>query len=170
MTLIAANDTSSSFADPSVAMNRTGDFVATWAHQSTAGSSVEALFSDVSIDETKIVPTNAADLNLNHLWGTEALTVPVTIPNPGTISTNGSLVIDVYLSTTADLSGTTTKIGSQTFNNVITAPPKNNVFVVNVEVACDQSEGGNEILRRCSSQSFRKSQKQRACRCHEGSE
>ncbi|MGQ0634057.1 MAG: hypothetical protein ACT4QC_05590, partial [Planctomycetaceae bacterium] len=73
------------------------------------GSALKLWRSGISIDETKVVPTNAifppeavSHLNVNQVWGGEQLTVPVTVSN-----LTGDLKVTIYLSTTPDLTPAT---------------------------------------------------------------
>jgi hypothetical protein len=62
----------------------------------------------LTLKDAGIVPTQATDLNLNHFYGTESVRLPVTIQDIGTDPAKGNVTVDVFLSTTTDLSGSVT--------------------------------------------------------------
>ena len=66
----------------------------------------------VTLDSTKIVPSQATDLNLYHFFGNESINVPVTITNQGTDPAKGNVSVKVYLNSTPDLNGQPKKIGA----------------------------------------------------------
>src|SRR5262245_24212473 len=66
----------------------------------------------VTLDSTKIVPSQATDLNLYHFFGNESINVPVTITNQGTDPAKGNVSVRVFLNSTPDLNGQPKKIGS----------------------------------------------------------
>jgi len=69
---------------------------------------------DVSIKSGAVVPTQAPDLNLLHVFGGEKLTVPTVIKNYGPGNAVGNVTVTVYLSTTRDLSASSVSLGSKT--------------------------------------------------------
>jgi GH24 family phage-related lysozyme (muramidase) len=66
-----------------------------------------------SVNADKIVPAKATDLNLNFLFGTEKVNVPVVVTNIGGAVAKGAATVSLYLSTTSDLSGTKFLLGSK---------------------------------------------------------
>jgi GH24 family phage-related lysozyme (muramidase) len=67
----------------------------------------------VTLDSTKIVPSQATDLNLYHFFGNEQINVPVTITNQGTDPAKGNVSVKVFLNATPDLNGQPKKIGAK---------------------------------------------------------
>ncbi len=57
------------------------------------------------IDGDAIVPTNAPDLHLTQFFGNEKLNVPVSIVNNLAKEVSGKVKVEVFLSTTDDMSG-----------------------------------------------------------------
>jgi hypothetical protein len=66
-----------------------------------------------SVNYTTVVPTAATDLNLYFLFGTEKVTVPVTVANVGSSTVSGTATVSLYLSTTPNLAGSPALLGSQ---------------------------------------------------------
>jgi hypothetical protein len=58
-----------------------------------------------SLNGFNIVPTQATDLHLKQIFGGEQVTIPVTIANTGRDEAKGPLTVEVFLSSTPNLSG-----------------------------------------------------------------
>jgi hypothetical protein len=57
----------------------------------------------VTIDSAKLVPTQATDLNLYGVFGSEQVNVPIGIQNSSTVEVKGDIKVNVYLSPTPSL-------------------------------------------------------------------
>ncbi|MGD9644688.1 MAG: hypothetical protein AB7U73_03185 [Pirellulales bacterium] len=71
---------------------------------------------DISVVSTAVTPTQAKDLNLQHFFGGEKVTVPTVVRNYGPDTASGSATVSVYLSTTKNLNGSPVLLGQKTVN------------------------------------------------------
>jgi hypothetical protein len=101
----------------------------------------EYTFGQISIDETTVDPAAAVDLPLNHVWGGENVKVPITVSNPEGIAVNGTIRIDLYLSTTPNLDKSPTFLLEKAFSNVVATPPPNDIFDVAVAIPSSLQPG-----------------------------
>ncbi len=76
-----------------------------WVDISTETTDINLV---ASLDGFKIVPTQATDLHLKQFYGGEQVTVPVTIGNDGQTEAKGQVTVELFLSTTPNLSGSIT--------------------------------------------------------------
>src|SRR5262245_61089937 len=106
----------SNISDDGLVARGTINFIGGLANKQQTYFSLEGPPTDVqvgvdlklSLDDTHIVPVKATDLHLNHFYGTESVRLPVTIENVGAENAKGKVSVEVFLSTTTDISGSVT--------------------------------------------------------------
>jgi GH24 family phage-related lysozyme (muramidase) len=93
----------------------------------------------LTLDNSKVVPTQATDLHLNHFYSAESVRLPVTIQDIGTDPAKGNVTVDVFLSTTSDLTGSVTGTNPiKSINSTIDLAPSASQQL-NVDVTVDSN-------------------------------